>query len=89
MQTLLDGCFLLGKLSQRTAGAIASFGKLLSSQIIAIALQQTIPNSTFKDSREIIKTNSNFGNAVVNFEITNKLVANYFNNITSQVILLP
>ncbi|WP_395052396.1 bifunctional aspartate kinase/homoserine dehydrogenase I [Flavobacterium sp.] len=89
LQTLLDGCFLLGELSPRTSDAIASFGELLSSQIIATALQQTIPNSTFKDSRELIKTNSNFGKAVVNFDETNSLIANYFTSNKSQVVLLP
>ena len=89
LQTLLDGCFLLGELSPRTADAVASFGELLSSQIIAAAMQQTIPNSTFKDSRELIKTNSNFGKASVNFEKTNSLLADYFASNKSQVVLLP
>lgn len=89
LQTLLDGCFLLGELSPRTADAVAGFGELLSSQIIATALQQTLPNSNFKDSRELIKTNSNFGKAVVNFELTNQLIADYFNSNASQVVVLP
>jgi len=89
LQTLLDGCFLLGELSPRTADAIASFGELLSSQIIATALQQTIPNSNFKDSRELIKTNSNFGKASVDFEVTNQLITDYFASNKSQVVVLP
>ncbi len=89
LQTLLDGCFLLGELSLRTADAIACFGELLSSQIIATALQQSIPNSSFKDSREIIKTNSNFGKATVDFDVTNSLISNYFETNKSQVVLLP
>ena len=89
LQTLLDGCFLLGELSPRTSDAIASFGELLSSQIIATALQQTIPNSSFKDSRELIKTNSNFGKAVVNFDITNSLIVDYFISNKYQVVILP
>jgi aspartokinase/homoserine dehydrogenase 1 len=89
LQTLLDGCFLLGELSPRTADAIASFGELLSSQIIATALQQSLPNSTFKDSRELIKTNSNFGKATVDFEVTNKLISDYFTSNKSQVVVLP
>jgi aspartokinase/homoserine dehydrogenase 1 len=89
LQTLLDGCFLLGELSPRTSDAVASFGELLSSQIIATALQQTIPNSSFKDSRELIKTNANFGKASVDFEVTNKLIADYFTSNKSQVVLLP
>ena len=89
LQTLLDGCFLLGELSPRTADAIAGFGELLSSQIIATALQQSLPNSAFKDSRELIKTNSNFGKAVVDFTVTNTLIADYFSSNTSQVVVLP
>jgi aspartokinase/homoserine dehydrogenase 1 len=89
LQTLLDGCFLLGELSSRTSDAVASFGELLSSQIIATALQKTIPNSNFKDSRELIKTNANFGKASVDFEVTNKLIADYFASNKSQVVLLP
>ncbi len=40
LETLLDGCFLLGELSPRTSDTILSFGELLSSYIIAEVLQQ-------------------------------------------------
>ena len=89
LQTLLDGCFLLGELSPRTSDAIVCFGELLSSQIIATALQSKIPNSQFKDSREILKTNSNFGKATVNFILTDTLIATYFKENKSQVVLMP
>jgi aspartokinase/homoserine dehydrogenase 1 len=89
LQTLLDGCFLLGELSARTSDAVVSFGELLSSQIIATALQQNIPNSIFKDSRELIKTNSNFGKAVINDTVTNQNIANYFAENKSQVVIFP
>ena len=89
LKTLLDGCFLLGEISNRTADIIAGFGELLSSQIIAVALQQKVSNATFKDSREVIKTNSNFGKANVDFDITNKLISNYFNDDKHQVVIFP
>jgi bifunctional aspartokinase / homoserine dehydrogenase 1 len=88
LKTLLDGCFLLGELSSRTADAVAGFGELLSSQIIAVALKQKI-NAEFKDSREIIKTNSNFGKAAVDFDTTNAQIAGYFSSSKAQVVLLP
>ena len=44
LETLLDGCFLLGELSPRTADTILSFGELLSSYIIAEALKQHLKN---------------------------------------------
>ncbi|WP_338410560.1 bifunctional aspartate kinase/homoserine dehydrogenase I [uncultured Flavobacterium sp.] len=89
LKTLLDGCFLLGELSTRTADAIVSFGELLSSQIIATAIEENIPNALFKDSRELIKTNSNFGKASVDFTLTNSLLAGFFKTNTKQVLLMP
>ena len=89
LKTLLDGCFLLGELSNRTSDAILSFGELLSSQIIAKALQQKIGDATYKDSREIIKTNNNFGKASVNFELTNELIFVHFNSDKAKITVLP
>lgn len=89
LKTLLDGCYLLGELSNRTADIVAGFGELLSSQIIAVALKQKVSNSAFKDSREVIKTNSNFGKASVDFQVTNQLIAEYFQNSNYQVVLFP
>jgi len=89
LKTLLDGCFLLGELSARTSDAILSFGELLSSQIIAKALQQNMSHAEYKDSRELIKTNNTFGKASVNFEITNQLIASHFNSVLAKVTVLP
>ena len=84
LKTLLDGCFLLGELSPRTADAVASFGELLSAQIIAQALK-----AKYKDSRELIKTNSDFGKANVDFAKTNQLINEFFKFDNQQVIILP
>ncbi|HRG18725.1 MAG TPA: bifunctional aspartate kinase/homoserine dehydrogenase I [Flavobacterium lutivivi] len=84
LKTLLDGCFLLGELSPRTADAVASFGELLSAQIIALALK-----ARYKDSRELIKTNSNFGKANVDFTKTHQLINEFFKFDNQQVIILP
>ncbi len=89
LKTLLDGCYLLGELSNRTSDTILSFGELLSSQIIAKALQQKIKSASYKDSREVIKTNNHFGKAVVNFEITNQLIADYFKDSESIATVMP
>ena len=89
LETLLDGCYLLGELSLRTADTILSFGELLSSYIIAEALKQNLKNSGYKDSRELIKTNSHFGKASVNFEISNQLIIDYFESNENQVVVLP
>ena len=89
LKTLLDGCFLLGELSNRTSDTIMGFGELLSSQIIAKALEQKVQNSGYKDSREIIKTNNHFGKAVVNFEFSNQLIKDYFNSNVYRITVVP
>lgn len=89
LKTLLDGCYLLGELSSRTSDTLLSFGELLSSQIIAKALEQKIKKAAYKDSRELIKTNNHFGKAVVNFEISNALIAEYFSSNSAPVTVMP
>nr|WP_315257708.1 bifunctional aspartate kinase/homoserine dehydrogenase I [uncultured Flavobacterium sp.] len=89
LETLLDGCFLLGELSPRTLDTILSFGELLSSYIIAEALKQKLKNSNYKDSRELIKTNNQFGKAVVNFQLSNQLIADFFASNENQVVVMP
>jgi aspartokinase/homoserine dehydrogenase 1 len=89
LETLLDGCFLLGELSPRTSDTILSFGELLSSYIIAEALKQKLKNSSYKDSRELIKTNNHFGKAAVNFEVSNQLIADFFASNIAQVVVMP
>ena len=89
LETLLDGCYLLVELSPRTSDTILSFGELLSSFIIAEALKQNLKSTSYKDSRELIKTNATYGKASVNFELSNALIQNYFKNNDAQVVLLP
>ena len=89
LETLLDGCYLLGELSPRTSDTILSFGELLSSYIIAEALKQNLKNSSYKDSRELIKTNNHFGKATVNFEVSNQLIAEFFASNDNQVVVMP
>lgn len=93
IETLLDGCFLLGELSDRTSDAIAGFGELLSSRIIAETVKNhpdvTGRSSVYKDSRELIKTDNKFGNANVNFTITNQLIRDYFDNYNSVITVMP
>jgi aspartokinase/homoserine dehydrogenase 1 len=89
LETLLDGCFLLGELSERTSDSVVSFGELLSSSIIAQTIKQSFPDSSFKSSRELIKTNNKFGKAAVNFEVTNGLIWDYFNHSHSRITVIP
>ena len=89
LETLLEGCFLLGELSARTSDTILSFGELLSSYIIAEAAKLSQKSTEYKDSRELIKTNANFGKAAVNFEITDNLINQFFDKNKAQIVIMP
>jgi aspartokinase/homoserine dehydrogenase 1 len=66
----LDGIYLLRELSKYTLDKILSVGERLSSAI----LSKLFRNSQLIDARDIIKTDDNYGNAVVDFRLTNTLI---------------
>lgn len=88
LETLYDGCFMLEELTDKALATISGFGERLSSYIISEAAKQHI-DATFKDSSELIITNSNFLKAEVNFEKTNKNCQQYFGENKHQVTILP
>ena len=89
IEDICNGIFLLGELSERTKDKIGSYGELLSSQIIAAKLKAVGLDVTWKDSRELIQTDSNFGAALVDFTKTNAVIKNYFNAAPSPLYILP
>jgi aspartokinase/homoserine dehydrogenase 1 len=89
LEEVCNSVFYLKELSPRTKDRIVSFGELLSSKIIAAFLQSKNADHTWLDSRELIKTNSNYGFAQVNFERTNKLVADTINASGKKLFIAP
>jgi bifunctional aspartokinase / homoserine dehydrogenase 1 len=78
----LHGVFLLHELSKRTLDFILSFGERLSSYIIC----NTIDDCVYADTRYLIKTDEQFGNALVNFELTNILIKKELAGLTKVAI---
>ena len=89
IEDICNGIFLLRELSERTKDRIVSYGEILSSKIIAAGLNTETHICEWKDSRELLITNSNFGAAVVDFTATNKKVSSYFNSSTASLFILP
>ena len=73
LSDLLKGVSLLGELTPRTLDRIGGCGELLSSAIIAPFL-----GAKWADSMALIKTDSNFLKATVNFEKTNRNIQRAF-----------
>ncbi|MDQ2753271.1 MAG: bifunctional aspartate kinase/homoserine dehydrogenase I [Bacteroidota bacterium] len=74
LEDICEGVFRLQEASLRTKDRILAFGELLSSKIISAYLQSLHISHEWIDARKVIKTNSHFGNAAVNFVETNKLI---------------
>lgn len=89
IEDICNGIFLLRELSERTKDRVVSYGELLSSQIIAAKLKIELGECEWKDSRELIVTNSNFGAASVEFDITNKKIKDYFNTSAASLYMMP
>ena len=73
LEDILNGVFLIRELTNKTSDFIVGFGEQLSSVIIA-----TFMEAELLDSKDLIKTNRNFGNAAVNFELTNENIKKAF-----------
>lgn len=89
LEDICEGVFRLGELSARTKDRIVSFGELLSSKIIAAFFQSAGLNNQWIDSRTIIKTNSNYGFATVDFELTNQLIQEKIAESSALLFLAP
>ena len=89
LEDIYEGVFRLGELSPRTKDLIVSFGELLSSKIISFYLQSIGINNEWLNSRELIKTNSGFGAAIVDFEKTNQLIQQKIKSSSQILFIAP
>lgn len=80
LQEILHGVYLTKELTLRTMDYIVSFGERLSCRIITSAMISHKLSAEYLDSRLLIKTDDNFGNAKVNFPETDKNILAYFKN---------
>ncbi len=74
LEEICNSVFYLKELSLRTKDRIVSFGELLSSKIISAFMQSKNIAHDWLDSRQLIKTNSNYGFAAVDFRKTNTII---------------
>jgi bifunctional aspartokinase / homoserine dehydrogenase 1 len=78
LEDLFHGIFLIKECSLKTLDYVGSFGERLSAFILAEALKVEGLPAHYLDAREVIRTNNRFGNAKVDFSLTNDLIQDYF-----------
>lgn len=89
LHAICNGVYLLSELSVRTLDSIMGYGELLSSLIVSATLQDQNIDNQWIDSRELIKTNSNFGSASVAFDKTNQLITSRLGSSKHMLSVLP
>ncbi len=89
IEDICNGVFLLGELSPRTQDKIVSYGELLSSLIIAARFSALDIDHRWKDARELIRTDSRFGHAAVDFSHTNQQIKEFIDGSPSPLFILP
>lgn len=78
LDKLYEGVSLIGDYSNKIKDQILSKGELLSAKLLtAILIEKGIP-ANFTDSRELLKTDSKFGDAQPLEQLSKKNVVNYF-----------
>lgn len=89
LEDICSGIFLLRELTPRSKDRIGSYGEWLSSQIIAAKIKSDGMDAAWKDTRELIQTNSFFTAAEVDMEVTVDKVKEYFSSQSHTVFILP
>jgi aspartokinase/homoserine dehydrogenase 1 len=78
LSDIVKGASLVGEVTPRTRDLILSFGERLSAYLVCQCIKPDFPEVIYTDTRNLIKTDATFGRARVNFELTNKLIKEYY-----------
>ncbi len=89
LKDTLNGVFLLNDLPNKSADKIVSTGEILSSYIIYKAIKDKGLDIVLKDSRELIKTNSELDNTEVNYMESYKNINSFFTKNKKKNVILP
>lgn len=87
VQDILKGIHLLGELSDKTLANLVSFGERFSAFIVAGALRSAGLNGIYVNATKLVRTDSNYLSAKVNFEKTNKNIFEFFEAINGIAVI--
>lgn len=74
LEEILQGVYALQELSLQSKDLIISYGERFSNYMVSKIMEQYIPESIYVDASHYMKTDSNFGNAHLNEELTTQLI---------------
>ena len=77
LEELLQGVLTLRELTPKTRDLILSYGERCSTIMISKIAAQYFPEALYVDASELIKTDSDFGHAKVNMDLTELLIKGF------------
>ena len=83
-EEILSGVYRLRDLSARTQDLILSFGERLSAAVLASYLEDAL----YLDARDLIRTDSQYGNTTVDMDQSKRAIIKQFKEV-SQLAVLP
>lgn len=86
LDKLFEGVSLLGDYNQKIKDQILAHGELLSAKLLSALLNEKGINACFVDSRDLIKTDSKFGEAQPLEQLSKKNVINLFKQNNAETI---
>lgn len=78
LEDILNGVYLVKEITPRTMDVIMSFGERISCYLIHEAMKEYSIDSEFLDTRNVVKTDENFGAARVHFQVTYENLKQHF-----------
>ncbi len=78
LKDVVMGVFLIGEISPGTLDQIMSYGERLSASMLAGACVSRGVPAEYLDARAVIRTNTEYGSAIVDFATTDMLTRDYF-----------
>jgi aspartokinase/homoserine dehydrogenase 1 len=81
LENLLSGIGAVGELSLRTRDLVMSFGEQLSCKLVAACLTEAGLQARYSDSRPLVITDSRYGYAAVNEEITYNNIRQWYKSL--------
>ncbi|WP_316817883.1 bifunctional aspartate kinase/homoserine dehydrogenase I [Pedobacter nyackensis] len=88
LEDILQSVYNLRELSLQTKDLILSYGERCSNAMVSHIARQQFPNAFYVDGSELIKTDSNFGQAKVNTQLSEILIREFYESNSDKLLFV-
>ena len=88
LEDLLQGVLILRELTPRTRDLVLSYGERCSAFMISKIAGQKLDDDLYVNAADVIKTDSSFGQARVNMELTEILIRDFYANNPGKMLFV-